>query len=479
MRTLLLFSSSALLLSACTVGPDYTPPRFDGASSWFSSERAEATVDDTQAVRLDWWNALEDPMLSSLIDKAAAHNLDIKIAEANIREARALRRAEKSGYFPNVNASGISRREGLSENAGVPAGQGAGIPLNRDFYDTGFDASWEIDVFGGVQRSVEAADARLGASIENRRDIILTALAETARNYTELRGTQRRMAITKKNIGLQQKTVEIVCQRYDVGDANEFELQRAKAQLEITQAALPNLNADLRASAYRVSVLTGQEPQALLEDLLESKPLPAPPDVVPVGLRSDILRRRPDVRLAERQLAAEVADIGVAESKLFPSFFLTGDIAQQALSFSDLFTSASTAFALGPLIQWPIFRAGEIRAQIASEEAQADASTYAYEKAVLTALEDAETALVRYGEELETRKRLAKAVASNARAVQLAKQRYERGEDNILSVVDAERELAQVEDGLVHSETRVITNLISLYKALGGGWEKFERDKEQ
>ena len=472
MRFLLTTSACALMLSACAVGPDYTMPKSNTAQSWFSSDRAEAVIDENQAIEAEWWQSLNDPILTKLIEKTAAHNLDIKIAGANIREARANRGAQQAGFFPGIDSEATARREGISENIGQPINNQN--PANRDFYNAGFDASYELDIFGGVRRSVEAADARLASASENRRDVLLTALSETARNYAELRGTQRRIAITKKNIDLQRQTVQIAQRRYDVGDANDFELARAEAQLQITESILPNLTADLRASAYRIGVLTGQEPQALLKELLEQKPLPAPPDIVPVGLRSDILQRRPDVRRAERELAAATADIGVATSDLFPKFFLTGNAGVQSLSFSSLFESASTAWALGPLIQWPVFRGGEIRARIKAEEAQAEAAAFEYERTVLTALEDAETALVRYGEELETRKRLQKAVASNERAVRLAKRRYEGGVDDITALIDAERELANVEDNLVQSETRSITNLISLYKALGGGWETFE-----
>jgi len=463
------------LLNACTVvGPDYAEPKFTTEDNWFSSERAEAVVDERMPIQIDWWQVFNDPLLSKIIEQAAQNNLDIKIAEANIRKARAIRSGKGADYYPSIESSVDVMRESLSENGRLPASSIPGIASNRTVYEAGFDASWELDFFGGTQRSVEAADARLDSAIESRRDIVLSILAETMRNYIELRGTQRRIVIMKQNIKLQKKTVEIVKQRYDFGDASEFELTRAEVQLRLTEASLPNLTADLRASAYRLTVLTGQEPQVLLEKLLETKPLPVPPDIVPVGLRSDILRRRPDIRLAERQLAAETADIGVATANLFPKFALTGTVGVESLSFGDLFQSTSTFWALGPLIRWPIFQGGAIRSQIAAEKVEAEAAAIAYERAVLTALTDAETALVRYGQELETRKRLNKAVDLNKHSAYLAKQRYRLGEDNILSVVDAEHELSRVEDKLVISETHTLINLVSLFKTLGGGWEVFE-----
>ena len=462
-------------LGGCTVvGPDYTEPQINAQNNWFSSERAEAVIDKTVPVKIDWWQVFNDSLLSNIIEQAAQNNLDIKIAEANVHKARALRKGKGAEYYPSIESSADVLRESLSENGRLPAGSIPGIESNRTVYEAGFDASWELDFFGGTYRSVEAADARLGSAIESRRDIMLSILAEVTRNYIELRGTQRRIAITKKNIELQKTTVQIVKQRYDIGDTNEFELVRTEAQLRLTEASLPNLTADLRESAYRLAVLIGQEPQVLLETLLETKPLPAPPDIVPVGLRSDILRRRPDIRQAERELAAETAEIGMVTAKLFPSFALTGSAGLESLSFGDLFQSSSAVWALGPLIRWPIFQGGAIRSQIEVEKAEAKAAAIAYEKAVLTALADAETALVRYGQEIETRKRLNKAVESNQRSVYLAKLRYKLGEDNVLSVIDAERELSNVEDKLVVSEIRTLTNLVSLYKILGGGWEVFD-----
>ena len=477
MKTKLLFAvSTAIVLTGCVLGPAHQVPAIDVDDAWHTTERAESAVTTSAPVQTEWWQAIGDSVLTGLVKKAAIHNLDLRLAEASIREARALRRAQAAGYYPDINVGAAARREGLSENAGMPTGAGFGIPVDRDYYEAGFDASWEPDVFGRVRRSVEAADARLVASVENRADILMSVMAEVARSYIELRGAQRRMTITEENIELQRKTVTIVRQRHDAGDASNFELTRAEAQLRVTEATLPNLTADIRASAHRVAVLTGQEPQTLFDSLLAQEPLPAPPDIVPVGLRSDILRRRPDVRQAERVLAAETADIGVATAELFPRFFLTGGAAQQALSFGDLFDASSTAWSLGALMQWPVFRGGEIRARIDAEAVQAEAAALRYEKTVLVALEDAETALARYGQELETRRRLEHAVASNERAVRLARQRYELGEDNILAVVDAERELNLVANDLVRSETRTVTHLVSLYKALGGGWEVFEYD---
>ena len=464
---------AVFFLSGCAaVGPDYEKPDMKTADSWFTSENSAKLVDSSRSAQADWWLSLRDPQLAALMEKAAAYNLDARIAEANIREARALRNTVAAGQYPSLAASAAPQRRGFSER-GLQQPQ-PGLRRDQDYYETGFDASWELDIFGRVRRVTEAADARLAGAVEERRDVLLSVFAEIARTYAELRGTQQRAAIMEKNIALQAQTVHIVRQRYTNGDASEFDLTRATAQLRNTEAARPNLTADMRANAHRLSVLTGEEPQALLEELLRPIPPPALPDIIPTGLRSEILRRRPDIRSAERQLAAATADIGVAMADLFPRFFLTGYAGMQSVSFANLFQAGSIAYSLGPSIQWPIFRGGEIRARIQAQEARADAAALRYEKAVLSALEDAETALTRYGEEFETQKRLQKSAAAMRKAVMLARQRYALGEDGILAVVDAERELVQTEDALALSQTRIFTRLVAVYKALGGGWEVFE-----
>lgn len=460
---------AALLLQGCTVGPDYETPALSTSTKWFTSGRAVAEI-TAEPVESAWWTLLGDPLLNRYVTQAAAGNLDIRIAESRLREARAIRGVEASAFYPGVNGSASVVTEGISENGR----QAGAIDTERAVYDAGFDAVWELDIFGHTRRAVEAADARIEARIEARRDVLLSVLAEIARNYVELRGAQREMAILRKNIDLQATTLNTVRQRYAAGSADEFQVARAESRLRVTESRLPNLTATLRSHAYRIAVLLGREPQAVLDDVMRVEPVPTTPDIVPVGLRSDILRRRPDIREAERALAASTADIGVATTDLFPSFSLTGSAGLESLTFGDLFESTSTAWVLGPLIRWPVFQGGRIRAQIRTREAQAETAALIYERTVLSALGDAETALVRYGQELETRERFTRAADANRRAVKLAKQRYESGEDDILAVIDAERELADVERDLVVSETRSIVHLISLYKALGGGWEAFE-----
>jgi NodT family efflux transporter outer membrane factor (OMF) lipoprotein len=308
---------------------------------------------------------------------------------------------------------------------------------------------------------------------------MVSVLAEVARNYMELRGNQKRLNIIEHNVKLQQEILDIVKGRADIGLSRELDVMRAKSQLEQTKALVPGVRAQIRAGTYRLSVLTGKAPEALFEDLMATEPLPTEPDVIPVGLRSDLLQRRPDLRAAEANLRASLADVGAAEADLYPKFFLTGSGGFEALTFGDLLSSASSAWTLGSLIQWPIFRGGEIRANIAVQEMRSEQAVLEYEHSVLKILEEVENNLTTYGEELKTRARLQDSVTAAKRSVELANGLYEQGLSNFIDVLDANSNLTQAEDVLVRSETRTLTRLIALYKSLGGGWDVFENSTDK
>lgn len=462
----LLLTSAAIGLSACSVGPDYAAPSQSFLDTWFSAKTAATS---NEPINTQWWSIFKDPLLEEYIGLAAQNNKDLKVALANIRNARALRREDAGAFWPQI---GGDAGAGRSKSSG--AGSAANSGDIRNTFDAGFDASWEVDIFGGNRRASEASSARVGVSVASYQDVMLSTLSDVARTYYEARGLQKRIAITEQNTQLLKETFDVIRDRMEIGETSDFDLSRAQGEYELTRARLPNLNADLRASIYSLSVLLGQPPEALLEEMNAVKPLPTPPDIVPVGLRSDILRRRPDIRMAERELAASVADIGAETAELFPKFFLTGDIGSSARTFGDVFSAGSGLWSLASMIQWSVFEGGAIRARIDAEEAQSEAALAAYEKSVLEALRDAETALIRYGEELETRKRLAQGVQSRRKSVTLAKQLFNAGEQDYLAVVDAERQLIDSEDSLIVSETASITKLIALYTAIGGGWEVFE-----
>lgn len=453
----------SLGIASCTVGPHYQAPKVNFLNQWFSSS---SDVISQEAIDTEWWTVFNDPLLTKYIEQSAINNKDVQIALANITRARAARREAGSSLLPVLDGNTeATRSKSSAANSSFNSGE------IRNVYDAGFDASWALDFFGGNRRNIEAAEARLGSAVATYNNIMLSAYSEVARNYFEARGTQKRIAITQQNTDLLKQTYDLVNTRLEVGEATQFDVARARGEFEATQARLPNLEADLEVNIFSLSVLLGLPPEALIEEMRIVQSLPPSPDIVPVGLRSDILRRRPDIQIAERELAASSAEIGAEMANLFPQFFLTGNIGAQARTFGDLFMASAGMWSLGPSMRWSIFEGGAIRARIDIEKAENQAALASYEKAVLEALADSEKALVRYGREIETRNKLQKSAQSRREAVSLAQELLDAGETDYLAVLDAQRELTASEDDLVVSETNTITKLISLYTALGGGWE--------
>lgn len=456
------------VLSACTVGPDYAPQASQVADGWASE--TQLTSAEGQPLTA-WWQSFNDPLLTRIIDETAQHNLDVRIAAVNIERARALRRSSIAPLFPALGVGASVERTGLS---GATSRNRSNAEQDRDTYDAGLDASWELDVFGYTRRSVEAADAYLEASEENRRDVLSIALAEVAQSYFTARGLQKRIVVLRHNIELLEGIESLAKTQFELGVVTEFDYARAMGERQQVQATLPALEADLAAAISRISVLAGKEPSYYSEALQASAALPAPPDLVPVGLRSDMLRRRPDIRRAEREAAAASAQIGVATADLFPRFFLTGSAGQSALRFSDLFSSSAFTYTLGTAMNWSLFSGGSRLAQVDVAEADSKAALLTYEQAVLRALEEAEVSLVRYAKEWQALQQLRASEAQRREAFNIAQLRYEAGEENFLVILDAERSLVTVQDLVVQSEARILSYLTQLYKALGGGWQAFE-----
>ncbi|HWP57002.1 MAG TPA: efflux transporter outer membrane subunit [Candidatus Acidoferrales bacterium] len=462
-----------MTLGGCSVGPNYRRPDVSVPAVW---NEEHGSIKTAPADLARWWTAFDDPLLNSLIERAARSNVDLRLAEARIREARALRGVTAADAWPAVNVSGSYARRRTSKNA-LSLPQGQGLPassfgdLDRDLFTSGFDASWEIDLFGGVRRAVEAADARIEASIEDRRHVLVTLLGDVAKNYIDLRGLQRRLAVARANLKTQQETLELTRVRFAAGLASDLDVAQAESQVKTTEAQIPTLESSLKQAAHRLSVLVAQEPGALWSELSTEAPIPALPPEVLVGLPSELLRRRPDIRRAERQLAAATAEIGVATADLFPKFSLTGTAGLQSISASDWFTGRSRFWSVGPTISWPVFDAGRIRANIEVRNARQEQALALYEKTILTALEDVENALGNYSREQARYRSLLEAVAADRRAVQLANELYIRGLNDFLNVLDAQRSLLSSESELAQSEAAMAANLVALYKALGGGWE--------
>ncbi len=452
-----------LCLSACAVGPDYKAPQNHIQDIWASPTTTHASQ---APITADWWRVFNDPLLEKYTIAALENNKDIQIAMANLRQARAFSLEANAVLRPQLGSTANGNRS-KTGNASSTNNSGQ----IRNLYDVGFDVSWQIDIFGGNRRAIELADAQTGSALAFYQGVQLATLSEVARNYFEARGLQKRIAITTQNAKLQQQTFNVVKARRDVGEASEFDLSRSRGTYQLTRSRIPNLDASLKESIFKLSVLLGRPPEALLDEMSHIQPLPAPLDIVPVGLRSDILRRRPDVRMAERELAAAIAGIGIETAELFPKFTLTGDAGLQAQTFGNLFNATNGIWDLASLVQWSVFDGGAIQARIAGAEAGGEAALASYEKTVLTALSDTETALTRYGLELETRKQLEESVHSLRQSMALAKELFDAGEIDYLAVLDSARELTAIEDDLVTSETQSITKLIALYTALGGGWE--------
>jgi NodT family efflux transporter outer membrane factor (OMF) lipoprotein len=459
----------AALLAGCAVGPDYEAPRPVVSGSWSAlggkspEQTSVATARSADLAR--WWGSFNDPALDALIDRALVSSLDLKVAAARVREARALRGVAQGALLPEVGGSASYDRARGSENGPLPS---SGKAFN--LYQAGFDASWEIDVFGGTRRTVEAAAAEEEAAIENLRDVRVVLLAEVARNYAELRGFQSQLAIAGQNVDGQQKTLELTRTRRDAGRATDFDVARAEAQVSTTSSAIPTLESAIRLSIHRLGLLLGQEPEALAAELSETKPLPKAPAEIPVGLPTELLRRRPDLRRSERELAAATARIGVATADLYPRFFLTGAFGLQSVGASDFATASSRLWSAGPQIQWALFQGGRIRANIEVQNSRQEQAAIRFEQSLLGALKDVEDALVQHAKEQVRRRTLAQAVASQQRAADLADQRYAQGLVDFLNVLDAQRQLYIAQDALVQSDRAIITHSIALYKAVGGGW---------
>ena len=466
---LVIVSFGALaLITGCAVGPNYHPPEAKTPGQW-SSPLAGGETNRAPADAA-WWKTFNDPELDSLIARAAQSNLTLHAAAARVREARAARGVTAADFWPSVDASGAYQNERLSAN-GFPEFPPGSIPLGAEVYQAGFDAAWELDVFGGTRRAVEAANAAIASSEFGERNVLVSLQGEVARNYIEARGFQRRLVIARQNIAAQQEVLDLTRDRFRAGLGGDLDVQQAAALMAATQAQLPPLETGFKQSVYRLGVLLGLAPGALVNELSGDAPIPTTPPEVPAGLPADLLRRRPDIRVAERNLAAANAQIGVATADLFPKFSLTGDIGLQSISTSDWFTGGSRFWTAGPTVQWRIFDAGRIRANIRVQNARQEQALAGYELSVLNAMEDVENSLTAYAKEQTRRESLVTAAEASQQALDISQQLYQNGLVDFLRVLDAQRSLYANQEALVLSDRDVALDLVALYKAMGGGWE--------
>ncbi|MDP1991543.1 MAG: efflux transporter outer membrane subunit [Syntrophales bacterium] len=454
---------AVVVLAGCaTVGPDYIPPRTMASPTWNTPLQGGLMVEANPQSLTTWWMTLNDLDLSKLIERAVARNRDLKKAEARVREARARRGLSRSALYPTLDATGsVTRSRGSAE---------AGAATTNDLFSAGLDASWEIDLFGGVRRDLEASEADLQAAGEDLHDMLISLLAEVALNYVDLRTGQARLAVTEASLKSQDETHSLALWRFQAGLGDDLAVQQARYNLENTRAQIPALRTAISEAQNRLAVLLGEAPGAVHAEMAAPRPIPGIPPQVAVGVPADLMRQRPDVRRAERQLAAQTARIGVAAAELYPKLKLSGAIGLQALSFGGLFSSGNATSSGSSGVTWRLFDAGAIRRNIEVQSALQEQSLIAYESAVLVALEEAENAIGAYAQEQRRRQSLGEATRSAEVAVELAQIKYRMGLTDFGTVLEAERSLLSFRDQLAQSEGAVLANLVKLYKALGGGW---------
>ncbi len=460
------FAPFIILLASC-LGPPYRKVSVAVPQHWQETPVGVAEL-PVVGSRLP----VSDPALDALIIDAVASNLDLRAAAARVREARAIRGISASRGKPQV-AGSASALETERSNAVPPFNSlppGISFGDRRDqLFDVGFDASWELDLFGGIRRDTEAAVAQVQAADEGRRDVQITLIAEVARNYVELRGAQRRLDVLDARIQTFRDTLEMTRSRQAAGLTNDLDVVRSEALLDDTLAARPSLEFASAAAMHRLAVLTGRQPEELVAQLSTHSPIPIVPGALAAGMPIEVIEHRPDIRRAERELAAATARIDVARADLYPRVSLLGTFGHRSDDSANLSKSMSGYWSLGPALRWPLLTGGRVRGQIDAATARRDQAEAAFQQSILRAMEDVENSLAGYGRDQQERERLASAVAAEARAVDLADSRYRAGLDSFLAVLDAQRTLRDGEDRLATAQTRLAVSAISLYKALGGG----------
>ena len=457
------------ILGGCAAGGDYHAPVISPPKTWHTTLKDGMNISPADTIRLaDWWNTLNDPLLSRFIQTAVSGNLDLKQAHARLREARARREVSESGRFPTLAVqTGANRSR---------SDRGSGGARTIEAFSAGFDADWELDIFGGKRRAVEAAEAGVDAAQEDLRDVLVSLLAETALNYVEVRNFQARLAVANATLATLSETWQIMRRRREAGLTTQLDEDQAKLNLEQTRAGIPALQTGLKQAKNRLAALLGQHPGTLI-DLEVVAAIPTPSAEVAAGVPADMLRRRPDIRRAERQLAAATAQTGVAMAARYPIFSLIGTIGLQTLSAKNLLQPGAGLSTFSGNATWTLFDAGRIRQTIEIQNALQEQALIHYESAVLNALRDTENALVAFVEEQNRRQGLNEAIQSAQSAAGIAGNQYTAGLIDFQAVLDTRRSLLSLQDQLIQSEAAITSNWVRLYKALGGGWETILPDQ--
>lgn len=467
-----------MLTAGCKVGPNYCgPPSACVRPNW--RKAGDPTVQFEQQDLAGWWMAFEDPALNGLIDRAVRNNLDLREAALRIFEARAQRCTVRADLWPQISQDASYARTKFARSGGMFAMFGGGTvdtpqispPSVFDEWSFGLNGTWEIDVFGRLRRLVEAADADIAASVEDCRDTLVILLADVATNYVDARTFQRRLEIARENLETQRRTLELTEKRFKAELAAELDVAQARANVESTAAGIPSLEVGYQQALNRLSVLLGCPPGEVDQVMAEPRPIPSPPTEIAIGIPADLLRRRPDIRRAEREVAAQTARIGAAVGEMYPKFSILGSFSLDAQDFSRLFATDAIGASVGPQMRWNILNFGRLCCNVYVQEARQQQYVVRYQKAVLIAAEEVDNALVSYIREKQRRAHLANQVEANKRAVVLSQQRYVGGDVDFQRVLDSQRSLLNSQDQLASSEANVATSLIRLYRALGGGWQ--------
>jgi multidrug efflux system outer membrane protein len=459
-----------LTAAGCTVGPDFHPPSQPMPPRWSEPATPPSTQPVTRPAMRPasdlavWWTTFNDPKLNALIERSLVDNLDLQLAESRIVQARAARVGAAAPLWPDVTAgASASRSRGPGRTS-----------RSQPFFKAGLDASWEIDVFGGTRRSVEAADADIEAAVEDRRDLLVTLISEVALNYIDLRSAQRQVAIAARTLEAQQKTATVTRKQFKGGIASKLDVANADAEAATTRATIPALQASARQTIYQLALLVGVAPNELEAELSQpAEDLRGLPEI-PAGLPAELLRRRPDIRRSELQIHAATARIGAATADLFPKFSLTGSFGFQSNALRSLANWDQRTWTIGPGVSWALFDAGRIRANVDVQDALQEQSVLNYRKTVLTAIRDVQAALATCAAEHERRDALVQSLENNRQALELATLRYTSGEAEFLNVLVAQRSLFGAELSLANSDRTLAEGLVALYKALGGGWDAAE-----
>ena len=465
-------ATTLVLIAGCvTVGPDYRRPELKTPDAWTQAIAGSVDTADQPGLQR-WWSLFDDPVLEDLIQRARQSNLDLQIAVSRVVEARARLGIANSAQRPDVNLGGGASKTLPSDGGVLAQVAPPGGFDSQGLYEAGFDASWELDIFGGIRRRMEAAGANYEATVDDQHDVLVTLLAEVALNYIAIRSAQQRLLYARANVVAQERSMILAGDRYHSGLSSKLDVVQARSNLANTRAFVPLLEIRRRQALNRLAVLLGMHSGSLNNELAAAGAIPSPADdkLIGTGVPADVLRQRPDIRAAERRLAAQTALIGVATAELYPRFGLTGTIGLQSQTGGDLFSASSKTWSLGLPFEWNVFSGGRIRSTIEVREESAKQAGLQYQQVVLLALEEVENAAVGFNQQQNRYRNLQDAAAAAEEAVQLVMVQYNTGLTNFNNVLTTQRSLFDQQDVLVVANAEVALELVSLYKALGGGW---------